>query len=197
MSDIIALFDMDNTLFDYEGKLKTDLKSLMSAGEEEPEDIWDETKPWLKARIDLITSVPGWWRTLPKFQLGWDLYDLCDHLGFECHVLTKGPRQKSFAWSEKVDCIQQHFGDAVNIDIVGKDKRGSYGRVLVDDYGPYILGWLEHRPRGLAIMPAHTYNEGFEHPNVIRYTGGNLEEIQRLLVAVKQRRPGEHWDRYL
>lgn len=28
-------------------------------------------------------------------------------------------------------------------------------------------------------MPANGYNEGFSHPNVIRYDGSNLEEVRQ------------------
>ncbi len=40
---------------------------------------------------------------------------------------------------EKVQCIHDHFGEEMPIDIVGKDKSGVYGRVLVDDYPDYMV----------------------------------------------------------
>jgi hypothetical protein len=46
------------------------------------------------------------------------------------------------------------------------DKSLTYGRVLVDDYPDYALGWLEHRPRGLVIMPKSEACKGFSHNNV-------------------------------
>lgn len=193
MSDNICLIDMDGTLFDYEGQLHIDLRKLMSPGEIEPEGLWDDTNGYLKARIDLIKSVPGWWRNLPKLKLGWDIYYLAVELGFDCHILTKGPSSKPHVWTEKVECVRMHFGDAVSLDIVGKDKSARYGRVLVDDYPPYAAGWLQHRPRGLVIMPASSTNESFVHPNVIHYNGENLQEVRDALVAVLHRKSGEHW----
>jgi hypothetical protein len=143
--------------------------------------------------MDLIKSQPGWWRKLPKFQLGWDVYELAAGMDFDIHILTKGPRTKPRAWMEKVQCVQDHFGLAVNIDIVGKDKSARYGHFLVDDYPPYVDQWLSRRPRGLAIMPAHAYNQDYRHSNVIRYDGTNLPEIKDALQAVQRRKPSEHW----
>ncbi len=28
-------------------------------------------------------------------------------------------------------------------------------------------------------MPANSHNEGFSHPNVVRYDGNNLEEVKQ------------------
>lgn len=193
----ICLIDMDNTLFDYEGQMRADLKKLASPEEVIPDDLWDENVPWLKERMRLIKNTPGWWVNLPKFKLGWDLYFLADELGFKCRILTKGPSSTPSAWVEKFQCIKQHFDNNVSVDIVGEDKSGTYGHVLIDDYGPYVLGWLEYRPRGLVIMPAQPYNAEIQHPNIIRYTGENIEVVTKALQAVKLRQPGEHWKQYL
>lgn len=193
-----GLFDMDGTLFDYEGQLRRDLLPLMSPGEEMPEDLWDESIPHIKARMSLIKSVPGWWRKLPKFQLGWDVFNLAKQIGFENHILTKGPKLNAMAWAEKVQCIADHFGPEINIDVVGKDKSGRYGRFLCDDYPDYIHGWLSHRPRGLVIMPSQPCNINEKpHPSIIRYDGTNLEEVKRALWAVYLRKDGEPWQNYL
>lgn len=189
----IALIDMDGTLFDYEGQLRKDLAALMSPEEKMPDDLWDESLTWIKERMNLIKRVPGWWRNLPKFQLGWDVYEEIDEIGFCCQILTKGPLSKSRAWMEKVDCIQDHFGDDVIPNIVGESKGGSYGRVLVDDYVPYVEDWLKYRSRGLVIMPAHDYNKDFRHENVIRYDGSNLLEVSHALQAAYDRKPEQHW----
>ena len=190
MSNKLALFDMDNTLFDYDGQLRLDLAKLASPGEPCPFtdntiDLWDEdTYPYLKARSSLITRVPGWWRDLPKFKLGWDVYRIAETLGFMTAILTKGPSSKAHAWAEKVECIQNHLGCKAQINIVGEAdddgfhaKGNVYGRILVDDYPEYMNSWLKHRPRGLGIVPAKPYNEGYEHPQVIRYDGSNLTAV--------------------
>jgi hypothetical protein len=36
-------------------------------------------------------------------------------------------------------------------------------------------------------MPARSYNEGFTHPNVIRWDGTNLDEVERALSVVLKR----------
>jgi hypothetical protein len=193
MEKRIGLFDMDGTLFDYESQLRQDLRKLMAPGEVEPESIFDESLPHVRHRLDLIKSQPGWWRGLPRFPLGWDVHKIATEMGFDIHILTKGPRRKPMAWMEKVQCVQDHFGLSVNIDIVGKDKSARYGHFLVDDWPSYVEEWLKHRPRGLVIMPAHPYNRDFSHPNVIRYDGTNLPEVRSALEAVQRRKPTEHW----
>lgn len=195
----IALFDMDGTLFDHNNTLKNDLLKLTGNEEEiklinESKDFHElESIPYMKARINLIRMIPGWWLNLPKWQPGWDIYQIAKEIGFCCKVLTKGPRSKPLAWMEKVQCIHKHFGDELDIDIVGKAKDGTYGRILVDDYPDYITDWLEFRPRGLVIMPAHNYNEDFKHENVIRYDGANLNEVKKAMYAVWRRGNKQHW----
>lgn len=58
-----------------------------------------------------------------------------------------------------------------------------YGAVLVDDWPEYIRRWLENRPRGLVIMPAHEHNAGFNHPNVVRYDGTNKDEVKARMLT--------------
>ena len=95
-----------------------------------------------------------------------------------------------------MECIYKHLGDEMEIDIVGKSKGGVYGRVLVDDWPGYVEDWLAHRPRGLAIMPAHPYNEDFKHPNVIRYLTRDARSNRLVGAALKaafHRKEGQHW----
>jgi hypothetical protein len=33
-------------------------------------------------------------------------------------------------------------------------------------------------------MPAQPHNKGFEHPQVIRYTGKNLERVSKMLTSL-------------
>ena len=197
MDGRVGLFDMDGTLFDYVGQLRADLKKIMAPEETEPVNLWDESLPHIKARMSLIKNQPGWWRNLPKFHLGWEVYNVAINIGFCIDILTKGPLSKSQAWAEKVECIAYHFGEDVVPNIVGKTKKRYYGRFLCDDYPEYVEDWLKHRPRGLVIMPAHDYNEGFTHPNMIRYDGYNLDEVEAALEAVYARKDGEHWRDYL
>lgn len=193
MSDKIALFDMDGTLFDYEGQLRKDLEAISSPHEPKlPENLHDaESFPWIKSRMRLIKSQQGWWKKLPPLALGWDVMSIAQQIGFAIQVLTKGPQTIHSAWSEKAECIYERLKKCPNI--VAEDKQHYYGRVLCDDYENYVLGWLEHRPRGLAIVPGHHYNVNFQHPNVIRYTGENKKEVERALKAAFNRESGQHW----
>lgn len=200
MNGRIALIDMDGTLFDHDASVLRDLLPMCSPEEIEKHNIGPHTdiralsdsNPYFEHRIDTIRKQAGWWRGLPKFQLGWDVLQIAQE-HFCCQILTKGPRSKPYAWTEKVQCIQDHFGDKMSIDIVGRSKGGTYGRVLVDDFPDYIEKWLEHRPRGLVIMPAHEYNAYFKHDNVIRYDGTNLGQVEKALKAAAERESKQHW----
>src|SRR4051794_19259864 len=105
----VALFVMDGTLCDYLGQLKRDLENLMAPGEGPYEDLYDESKPWLKARMSLIKSQPGWWLNLPPLSEGFDVLHLCQQLGFDIEIVTKGPRSKRLAWKEKGEWVDAHL----------------------------------------------------------------------------------------
>ena len=109
------------------------------------------------------------------------LFERAIALGFKNNILTKGPKHCPNAWKEKVEwCHEELFKSTLtmrrlwqrekwSLDIhIVSDKAIVYGKMLVDDYPPYVEAWLKHRPRGLVFMPAHKYNEDFTHPNVIR-----------------------------
>jgi hypothetical protein len=166
--DKIALFDMDGTLADYEGRLREDLLRLASPGEPPPNLHWDEGEPWMDARMSLIKSQPGWWLGLSRLPSGFLVMELVREVGFSVHVLTKGPRRTAVAWGEKLLWCQRHIDADVDITIT-QDKGLVYGRVLCDDYPQYMERWLKNRPRGLGLMPETDYNRGYNHPNVIKY----------------------------
>lgn len=72
MSDKVCMFDMDDTLYDYVGQLRRDLEALQSPHEPPlPENLFRDTPAWLRRRMNLIKSQPGWWLNLPRLQLGW------------------------------------------------------------------------------------------------------------------------------
>lgn len=175
----IALFDLDGTLADYDGQMRKGLAHI--AGPMEPEfldpsfDVHSETRPWLEARKRLIKQQPGWWRNLPRFQLGWDVLQAAKKIGFDITILTKGPYTTTSAWTEKVDWCRNLLPHT-KVTIT-EDKSAVYGRVLVDDWPAYVEPWLAVRPRGLVIMPAHPWNRDFEHDRAIIYDGSNIEEV--------------------
>lgn len=177
----IALFDMDGTLCDYESKLVSDLNDLRSPLEDYVEHVPKDNAPaYLRKRADLIRASEEWWSTLPRFQLGFDIWQLTNELGFRRMILTAGPKRNPSAWSGKKIWIDNNLGSNTDITIT-RDKGLVYGKVLVDDWPEYILQWLEWRPRGLVIMPASHSNENFKHKQVIRYTGQNFEQVDEAL----------------
>jgi len=178
----IALVDMDGTLCDFDGAMHAKLKELAAPGEYEDTDEYTH-RPHIQARWDLIKAQKGFWKCLEKFQLGFDVLGVLQELDFIVHVLTKGPVNTTSAWSEKAEWCKENIpGVPVTI---GMDKGLMYGKVLVDDWPSYYMRWLEWRPRGLVIVPAHRWNEDVNHPNCIRYTGENLDDVRERLVAIR------------
>ena len=188
----IALFDLDGTLADYDGAMLRDLQAI--AAPAEPEYSLFENHPdYIERRKNLISLQPGWWYNLEELALGFDILKACINIGFQIKILTKGPRSKPAAWKEKVEWFQEHILPlAPEADItITEDKGIVYGKALVDDFPPYMLRWMEHRPRGLGIMPRNERNNNFSHPNVLLYDGSNLTEIRERLEAAYARLPGE------
>jgi len=180
---VIALFDMDNTLCDYDIAMKTDLKQLMSPLEVECINYHKPAPKYFVKRMSLIKSQQGWWEDLPELKLGMDIYNAAKEIGYDIHILTKGPETKPNAWSEKVKWCKKHLGQDTKITIT-QDKSLVYGKVLVDDYPDYVLNWLNWRKRGLCIMPEHHYNEKFQNPQVLKYNGKNIKKIKQILKVI-------------
>lgn len=184
----IALFDMDNTLYDYEGALRKGLAEIRGPGEPDYSDpaeaqvtpIWDI--PFLRARMQLIKQVPNFWRDLPKLRMGWDILRTAIMARYEIHILTKGPKGLPQAWAEKVEAIRRDFDGIQPTSIhITENKSLVYGRVLVDDWPEYIEGWLRYRPRGTVIMPVHAYNKNYRHPQVLPYNGEDIKAVAKAL----------------
>lgn len=163
----IALIDLDNTVADYHGAMQRDLESLAST----PEEIMTRHEdgkepPWLKARIQLVRNQPLWWQNLPVLPRGMAIVAVLRELGFDLHVLTKGPYKHPAAWTEKVSWCREHIADA-KVTIT-EDKGLIYGAALVDDWPNYGVSWLRWRPRGLLIVPAQPWNELDQYPEELR-----------------------------
>jgi hypothetical protein len=199
MDDLTALMDLDGTLADYDGAITEAMRKLASPGEPDFHSFMDEMRPpWLEARRHLVSSIPGFWRSLPRLPAGFAIHDALVSVGFRIHILTKGPRTKPAAWMEKLEWCRMHVPDA-DVSIT-ENKSLSYGRVLVDDWGPYFMGWLAHRPRGVVIVPAQPWNVGCEEAapgNIFRYDHsqeGSFATLHRIVRAVADRRDGEGVD---
>jgi len=190
-SDNIGLFDMDGSLANYDKAALEGLAALKSPDEPAVEDVWAASDiPHLKARMDLISRQPNWWLSLEPIPMGFQVLNLAKEIGFQIHVLTQGPKTKPLAWKEKVEWCQKHLGPDIDIHIT-RNKGMVYGKFLYDDFCDFMLKWLEHRPRGLGIMPVNKANKDFRHPQVVRWDGSNLEEVVERLRAAYRRLPGE------
>ena len=188
MTKPIALVDMDGTLVDYDKALQRDLAVLASPGE--PPYAYGpkaDQPDYIKARHNLIRTQVGWWRDLPRYEYGFRIHDRLVKAGFAIHILTKGPRRTTSAWTEKVDWCRMHVPDATVH--VTEDKGLVYGRVLVDDWPPYVEAWLKWRPRGLVLMPAWPWNEGFftDDDRVLRCVNGQHPDMEERIAEAAQR----------
>lgn len=195
----VGLIDMDGTIANYDDAMRAALASIASPGEPEVPDGNEDHPPWVEARRTLISTQPGFWRNLARLDAGFDVLNVLRVLDFEIHVLTKGPRKKSIAWTEKQEWCLEHVPDAL-ITITEK-KSLVWGRVLVDDWPSYYQDWLRFRPRGLVIVPAQRWNVGAEaHApgNIFRYDRkdgvDHLPTLTRILRAARDRQPGESFD---
>ncbi len=187
MSDVreegrIALIDLDGSMADYDAAMIRELKPLLSPGEVIPEDVHSESGYW-EARMDLIKRQPGFWRNLKPIELGFRVYTvLIQVFRMTPVVLSKGPKRNTAAWTEKADWCAAYLPDA-SVQIV-HGKGLTYGRVLYDDYPPYIEEWLRHRPRGRVIMRSAKYNMHFTHPQVLRiHDEQGIPELIRVIGA--------------
>jgi len=186
----VALFDVDDSLADYTGAIRRDLASLAGPGEKESPIFWGEGNPdYINNRINVIRQRPGWWEELKPLESGLIVLEEALRIGFDIHILTKSPRHMPYSRGEKDVWCKRHIepllpkGKELGITI-SDNKALVYGRVLFDDYTTYMDEWLEFRPRGLGIMPVLPRNESYEHSQVVRWDGNNLEEIrERLLQA--------------
>jgi hypothetical protein len=182
----IALYDMDGTLCDYDLALKKSMEELRFPGEPPYTGVPRDNAPaYLRARSDLIRSKTDWWAKLPKFQLGFDLWELTQSMGYQHMILTQGPKRNPKAWMGKKMWIDKNLGTDVDITITRK-KEAVYGKILVDDWPEYVLQWLEWRPRGLVIMPVQKHNISFNHPQAIHYDGSNIGLVKEHILRFQQ-----------
>jgi 5'-nucleotidase len=89
-----------------------------------------------------------------------------------------------------VEWCRRHLGAETPVHIT-EDKGLVYGKFLYDDFPEYCLSWLRHRPRGLVIMPETSWNKDFNHAQVLKYSGKNLDEVRQALLICLQRKKGE------
>jgi 5'-nucleotidase len=180
----VALFDLDGSLADYVGALVRDMNEL-AGPDDEPITIdnlysIENKHAYIQNRMRLIKRQTNWWLNLAPINSGMLALDIAKKIGFDIHILSKGPKKASIAWKEKLEWCQRYLGEDIDVH-VGSDKGLVYGKVLYDDYPEYMDAWLAHRPRGLGIMPVTSYNKSYKHPNVIKWDGTNVEDLTNAL----------------
>ena len=155
-----------------------------------PEDLRDEEPAWREERRRLITTQPDFWKNLEPLERGFEVLDVIQRVGFEPHVLTKAPSQKPRAWMEKLEWCRRHLPQETLVTVT-ENKGLAYGRILFDDWPEYFMHWLDNRPRGLVIALSYPSNEAVDHPNVVRYDGSNLDEVERAVRIAYEREDGQ------
>jgi hypothetical protein len=185
-NQIIALFDMDGTLCDFE-KSFTESMRLIQSPDEKPFIATHLKKysDYIQNRKNLILSSVEWWENIPQLKLGFDIWNFVGLLKMRRVILTQGPKRNANAWSGKKKWIDKNIGQDIEITIT-RNKGLVYGKILVDDWPEYIVDWLEWRPRGLVIMPASNDNKNFKHPQAIRYDGNNFSEVVNAIRNIKK-----------
>lgn len=191
--DAVALVDMDGTLADFDGGMRAMMEKIGS-----PDEValgrhyfqeQDGEPSHIRERRRLIKRMPGFWSGLAQLEVGMTIFDYLISFRFNISILTKAPSHNPAAWMEKVQWCNKHLDmtQGVGMNIVA-NKALVYGKVLVDDWPAYITPWMLKRPRGLVIMPAQPWNEGFEagKPNVIRATGQNILQVRNALEAIRE-----------
>lgn len=188
----LFLVDLDGTLADYHAAMKKGLEPMRAPEEEDVDWASYERRPppHIEARMDLVKRQPGFWKGLQPVSDGFEVLHLIREVGFSLNVLTKGPKRTTQAWTEKVEWCQHYLPD-VPVTVT-QDKGIVYGRGLFDDYPPYLLRWLEHRPRGLCLMLDQPWNRDFSHPQVVRVlrpflNTDNVEAVRSRLVDALRR----------
>jgi 5'-nucleotidase len=188
-TDDVALVDLDGTIADFDGEMSRRMALLRSPDEVSYDGIYedDDLPSYIRERRKLIKNQPGFWRNLPRLELGFQIVDTLLDVGFKINILSKGPRLVPAAWQEKFEWCCENVPYA-SITLT-QQKSLTYGRILVDDFPDYFLPWLKVRPRGLVIAVAQPWNEKTVHPNLIRYDGINLETVRGLIIDAYARNP--------
>jgi 5'-nucleotidase len=186
-SEPIALIDLDGSTADLDSEMQIRLTAMQSPGERIDYNP-NTNDPHIIARREMIKNQPGFWRGLKKIDRGFKIIQILRDLNYKLHALSKGPARIGMAWQEKFDWCREHLPDA--LVTLTEDKGLSYGKVLLDDWPPYIERWLEWRPRGLVISVAQAWNVDIEErfpQNVMRFDGSeeSLDRIRKRLAEVR------------
>lgn len=190
----VCLFDLDGTLADFDGAMERGMRALASPMELAHGDWFpreQSSEPdHIRSRRRMIKTQPGFWRNLEPLTTGFRLLHMALGHGFQISICSKAPRTNFPAWTEKIEWCHANLPmnqEGIAVSLV-ENKGLVYGRVLVDDYPPYITGWLAHRPRGWVIMPAQSWNESFVADRVVRVRPDNEADFALADEVFKRRK---------
>ena len=179
----VALIDLGDTLCDCRRALNQKSGELYESARCKPHTFSPET---FEQRRRLAMETPGFWRTLPKNVLGFELLGLLREGGFELHILSKGPREVPQIWADKVYWCRTNV-PGVPITITD-DKSLVYGNILVDDWYPYVHHWQQRWPDGLGILPAHPWNDEIDLGiRCVRFDGTNARSAAAAIRLCRER----------
>lgn len=123
MSQLVALFDIDDTLCDTTGQTNLDLRKVFNDGREIITDYTSERcQAYMRREIRRIRSQPGWWTNLPRLNDGFQLYNLMQSEGVEIEILTKMPETYPLALWEKLQWRKKNTPRANNINLTLNKK---------------------------------------------------------------------------
>lgn len=185
MEQLVALFDMDDTLCDTSGQRARDLTKISEEGTEIISDFRDpRCKPYIQKQLKLIMSQPGWWENLPSLNDGFELYALAQEEGFETQIISKAPKIYDLAWTEKKRWCDKYVKGS---ELTLTQYKSRYdGEILFDDWTPYVTKWLKRHPEGRAVIPSREWNLQYKHERAIHYNRHNLEEVRNVLKEIKK-----------
>lgn len=182
----IALFDLDSSLANYNEAMLKKLESLRGPNEPIVTTVHGRLPDHIFNRKEMISMTPGFWINLEPIFMGMSVLQLCRNIGYRIQILTQTPKNKPIAAKEKMEWIHNYIGEDTEFHLT-RDKGVVYGRVLYDDFPEYMNSWLEFRPRGLGIMPTYDFNENYSHPNVVKFDGSNIKEVENKLIQAFER----------
>lgn len=184
----VALVDMDGTLCDFRGALDRDVARVLNGRGDEV-----KVPPCVIQEIEwLIRGQAGWYYNLKPLPLGFEIVKMLQEIGFRIMILTKSSKQSKNAWSEKAAWIAEHLSEDVEMTVT-QDKGLYYGRVLIDDFPGHFLRWMDHRPRGIVVMPTQAWNKDTSRrPNLYPVSSReDLEKVRPVLEEAFERKGGE------
>lgn len=172
----VALVDMDGTLCDYHNALKKGIADVFG-------DKAEKIETSIREKVEtLVKSQAGWYRNLKPLPLGLAIYRMLREIGFQIVICSKGSKWSKNSWTEKTEWVAEHLDEDVLMNLT-QVKQLVYGRVFVDDYPAHFLPWLDHRPRGIVIVPAQEWNREVKEDSRIHkvYTEEDIAKVRPVL----------------